>query len=368
MGDGNTIPKTRQDPAERAAAAALSKELAAARGRRAEAEVEYNLATENLFFTKDFNTALEATMRDGLASPAQRILAYVKRYSWGEYSPWAIGIDGHPRYQVDCANELKLNKRLVSKTVAYLQARGYLEDRAKLLYPVIAPQLTAPDPKSEKSPAWTTFIENWKVANAGDFQRWEDARAVDKHFRKVVHAEYRQHQKSQTPEKKGGTTLLRSAREGPKTQQRAVSSPLEASNRRHQQAPANPPVDEEGVITAPEAAAFLFGRIDAMQKAFPDTLFAKPAIDPNNTGDQGAVNRILKELGARKDGRYDEQHLVGYIVHITAQFKGCGLGGTRKALRHPGSPTGPDSLGLLINWARDYARIAGRGGAVGGGR
>ena len=99
MGDGNTVPKkARLSPEDRAAAAALSKELAAARERRAQAEIEYNLDTENLFFTKDFNTALEAIMRDVLASPAQRILAYAKPGLVGRVAKWAIGVDqAHPR-------------------------------------------------------------------------------------------------------------------------------------------------------------------------------------------------------------------------------------------------------------------------------
>ena len=71
----------------------------------------------------------------------------------------------------------------------------------------------------------------------------------------------------------------------------------------------------------------------------------------------GLVNRILKEIGARHDGHYNEQRLVGYMLHVSAQFKGWTLGGGRRAERFPGSPEGPKSLGLLVDWARDYARI-----------
>jgi hypothetical protein len=103
-------------------------------------------------------------------------------------------------------------------------------------------------------------------------------------------------------------------------------------------------------------------QIDTMQKAYPDSPFAKPSIDPNNAGDVGLVNRILHELGERRDGRYDEQHIIGYLVHITAQFKGWGMGGSRKSARAPDTPSGPKSLGLLVNWAQDYVRLTGRGG------
>jgi hypothetical protein len=112
------------------------------------------------------------------------------------------------------------------------------------------------------------------------------------------------------------------------------------------------------VITPPEAAELLVSEIGRMQKAFPESPFAKPVIDANNAGDVGLVQRILRELGARPDGRYDEQYLIGFILHITAQFKGWGLGGARKPARDPASPTGPKSLGLLVNWAIDYARVA----------
>jgi len=363
MGDA-AQRKLRQDPAERAAAAALTKEQAEIRERRAKAQLEYERVTEFQTFSKDFNTALDALMRDELASPAQRVLAYIKRYSWGEYSLWAIGADGHPLYQKHCGERLGLKKRVISKAVAYLQERGYLVKQPKLLYPVIAPQLTAPDPQTKKSKAYATFLDNWKVANAGDFQRWEDARAVDKHFKKVVHAEFRRDQKSQTRPINGSASLYRSAGEGPKNPQRAVISPFEADNLRHHKAPAQDPVEEETGITAPQAEELVHSQIATMQQANPNTPFSKPAIDRNNPGDVGLVKRILHELGPLKNGRFDEQHVIGYLIHISAQFKGFTLGGARKAPRDPSSPTGPKSLGLLVTWAQDYVRIAGRGGAA----
>jgi hypothetical protein len=91
-----------------------------------------------------------------------------------------------------------------------------------------------------------------------------------------------------------------------------------------------------------------------MQRKYPDTPFAKPLIDPRDVGDQGLIDRILSELGA-----CDEEYLLGFIEQITARFRGRGLGGANEAEWPPGSETGSHSLGLLMNWARDYARFNG---------
>lgn len=353
-GESQTF-SARQDATERAAAAALAKNLAAARERRAQAEVEYNLATENQYFTKDFNTALEAVMKDKLATAGERVLAYIKRYSWGEYSLYAIGDDGHPRFQVDCAKELGLNKKTVSRAVAYLQARGYIANEPKRLYPVLTPVLGGPTPNGKKSRAYETFLQNWKVSHSIDFERLEVARSTIKEIKKVLLSDYQKWRKSQTPAENGALTLLRSAEEGPKNPSRAVLSPLEASNRRHQQAPAEPPLEGEKQAEAhADASKLLFDQIEHMQKSFPDTPFSRPPIDRNDAGDQGLVNRILKEIGST-----DEQDVIGFVLHCSAKFKGIGKGGAHVEPRIPGkSANAPKGVGLLVSWAMDYARIA----------
>jgi hypothetical protein len=109
--------------------------------------------------------------------------------------------------------------------------------------------------------------------------------------------------------------------------------------------------------TKAQAAAYLMQEIGKMQRAYPNTPFAKPLIDPQDPGDKGLVSRVLAEIGAEPDGRYDEQRIVSFVVFCMAQFKGWGLGGGRKAMRAPDDPTGPKNIGLLVNWARDYSRI-----------
>ena len=324
---------------------------------RERARAEYEAKTKGRIFTKDFQTRQDALMHDPLATVGERVMAWILRRSWGEMVLYAMKEDGEPAYQRDCAKELGIDKKQVSNAVAYYQKRGYLEDRPKLLYPVISPVLGGPNPKAKKSQEFVTFFEEWKVTHSPDFEAREVARSTIKTINKVLMSHYK---KWKEQKRKAAASLLETVQSISETGPRAKVSPFEADNLRHQKAPAQDPVDEV-VLTQQEAAAMIFERIETIQKAYPSTPFAKPAVDPNNAGDVGLVHRILHELGARKDGRYDEQHLIGYVIHITAQFKGWGLGGARKALRDPGSPTGPQSLGLLVNWAQDYARIAGRG-------
>jgi hypothetical protein len=108
-----------------------------------------------------------------------------------------------------------------------------------------------------------------------------------------------------------------------------------------------------------KAQEYLFQQIARMQKAYPKSSFSQIPIDPENPEHQNLVNLILKKLGD-----YDEEFLVGYAVWVEANFKGWGVnvrqgGGIDPRKRAPGTKDGPASLGLLVNWAEDYARIAG---------
>jgi hypothetical protein len=292
-------------------------------------------------------------------------MAWILRRSWGEMVLYAMKEDGEPAYQRDCVRELGIDKKRVSEAISYYQKRGYLENHPKRLYPVISPALSSPDPNCKKSGEYRTFLEEWKVTYSADFEEEEVLRSS---LKKKVKVRLSHYKKWREQKRKAEASLLETARSLPRPDQRAAVSPFEADNLRHQKTPAQTAVDEGGVITAADAAALLFSQIDTMQKAFPDSPFAKPMIDSHNVGDVGLVHRILQELGSRVDGRYDEQHLIGYVIHITAQFKGWGLGGSRKASRDPASPTGPKSLGLLVNWAQDYARLTGRGGVLPNGK
>lgn len=317
---------------------------------REKARVEYEKKTKGLLFTKDFYTRQEVLMRDPLATVGERVMAWILRRSWGEYVLYAMRDDGQPAYQRDCVRALGLSKKRVSEAVAYYQKRGYLEKQGKLLYPVISPRLVSPDPEAKKSGEYRTFLEEWKVTYSADF---EEEKVLRSALKKKVEVRLSLYKKYLRGRKERAASLLETRESNSETDLRAAVSPLEASNLRHKQTPAQPPV-EGGMQTKGQAADYLFAEIERMQKAHPGTAFSKPLIDKRNPGDIGLVNRILKELGS-----YDEQYIIGYTIHLVAKFKGWGMGGTKKAPREPGSATGPHSLGLLVEWAKDYARIAG---------
>jgi hypothetical protein len=315
------------------------------------ARAEYETKTKGLIFTKDFQSRQEALMHDPMATIGERVMAWILRRSWGEYVLYAIREDGEPAYQRDCARELGIDKRKVSNAIAYNQKRGYLENHPKKLYPVISPVLGGPPQKVTRSPDFLQFIENWKVTHSSDFQELEVARSTVERIRKVILSDYK---KSRRADKNGDVSLLETIESNSETRLRAVLSPLEASNQRHKQAPAKP--TSEGRTQSEHLAnarKILFDHVEHMQKAFPNTPFSRPPIDRSDPGDQGLVDRILKEIGTT-----EEQEIIGFVVWCSAKFKGIGKGGMHVQSRAPGTANGPASLGLLVNWAVDYARVA----------
>jgi len=320
--------------------------------RFAEARVDYAKAVqEHKYFTRRWNEELEAVMSDRLSSNVQRITAWAQRWSWGEYSLFAIGRDGHPRYQVDCRAELGLTKQAVSNTVSYLQKRGYWEDLPKLIRPVIAPVL-GPLPVLADPEEYKAFVESWKVVHSADFERMEVARDVYWSIKKVLLSEYKKSKRDRT---RAAASLLETLESNSETSKPAVLSPFQEDQNRI--AASSPPAEKPGRAgmqsKAQAAQAYLFAEIARMQQAYPDSGFAKPPIDPQDPGDQGLVKRIVTELGS-----YDEEYLVGFVTWCSFKFKGIGLGGKKARARTPGTESGPVSIGLLVNWAQDYARIA----------
>jgi hypothetical protein len=154
-------------------------------------------ATRGLNFTKDFTSAQEAIMGDPMATNGERFLAWLKRRAWGNYSLYAIRADGQPAYQRDAAADLKIDKRNLTNVVGYLKNRGYLRTEGKLLFPVIAPELSIPE-KVARSYDFSKFIEQWKVAHSNDFQALEVARSTVERIRKVILSDYKKARASTT--------------------------------------------------------------------------------------------------------------------------------------------------------------------------
>jgi hypothetical protein len=109
------------------------------------------------------------------------------------------------------------------------------------------------------------------------------------------------------------------------------------------------------------AAEYLYAEIPRMQDAFPNTEFAKSRFTLGKA-DRILVGHILDEL---KPTRYDVE---GFQLFVVSKFKGLDQRTQTARLkpRSPADPDGPKSLGLLIEWARDYAdafcrRVTGAG-------
>jgi hypothetical protein len=330
---------------------------------REQGRAEYEAKTKSLIFTKDFQSRQEAVMRDTLATVAERVMACILRRSWGEYSLYAIKDDGAPFLQRDICltlghpgpngKWLPMDKSTVSHVVAYYQDRGYLDNRSKLLYPVVSPVLATPTQKYQKLREYPTFYEHWKVAYSAYFEREQVARSTLKEIRIVRNSHYKKWRKEA---RNANATLLETSESNTETVKLAIVSPFERDLQRHKAAqtqPKNPPVDGGMQFNARQ---YLFERIAHMQQAFKDTSFANPLIDPKAPEHKKLVDLILEELQSE-----DEAHVVGYILFVTSKFKGI-HGGRFVTPRAPGTEKGPVGLGLLATWARDYSRIElGRG-------
>ncbi len=357
---------------QRAAQAGMTAAQAQAREKRALASAEYEEATQGLGFSKEFHTHNAAVMRDVLEAAGPRFLAWLRRNAWGEYSLFAIGPDGEPLTQADAARDLGISKSRISHVVAYYEARGLVECKGKVLYPVISPGLFPPPEKVADSRNFSKFLEHWKVAHSSDFHELEVARSTVKRIRKVLLSHYKAYRKQET---NAGASLLETARPLPDPEAELRScSPLEESNRRHEETekaaaqaaeeqPKNPPEKGGEQSKGQRARAMrklLFEEIARMQRAHPTSEFSRIPIDPKNPDHDKLVTLILAKLG----GAWREERVIGWLMWVAAKFKG--LGGTphERKKRAPGMAGGPETLGLLVVWAEDYARID-RGEAAG---
>jgi hypothetical protein len=83
-------------------------------------------------FTMDFNPALEATMRDPALSVVTRVMAWLKRKSWGHFSDYPVSaIKGTELGQKDCAAELGLKRTVVSNAFGLWRDRGYIQSQGR---------------------------------------------------------------------------------------------------------------------------------------------------------------------------------------------------------------------------------------------
>jgi hypothetical protein len=129
---------------------------------------------------------VEAEMRDSNLPKQNRVLAAIRRYSWGHFSIYAMDRmpqvdpgdpEPQPLTQEGLARILKLSPSLVSEAVALLKKQGYLRADSSFLYPddKIQPSLFAslntppsdiktsesdsvlPEPDSSSLPSFSDF-------------------------------------------------------------------------------------------------------------------------------------------------------------------------------------------------------------------
>lgn len=335
-------------PAESGNGAAEIAQYSAARKRL---YAEFITRTEGRKFTKSFNSELERVMRDPLATIAERVRSWIKRYSWGHHSLYAVNQQGEFVGQSDCATELGIDKTSVSHAVAYLKKRGYVVDHdGRALEPVISPELKEP-PKRTRD--FERFFAEWKVAHSAEFEALSDARSTVKALTKVVLSDYKKWRAAQTgdghikkPEasKKSVPRERSSLRQG-ESAATAGDRARKAPPRRSQQPP-DAPADDAG-----EAA--LFEAIRRMQAAYPRTDFSAEPIDPQKANDRLMVQRLLAAIGGAAN-------VLQFELFVAAKFKGLDRDSVAKRpARSPDMPSGPRSLGLLWLWAQDFGRSRG---------
>ena len=163
---------------------------------------DFKQKTAGLAYTPDFNDALEAISHDRLATSAERILAWIKRNSWGRNSWYAITADQKVAWQSDCAAELKIDKRRVSKVIKYLIQRGYLQNELKLLYPVVSPQLDSYEKVAGGGDFFINFLAEWKVAHSTDFSELEVSRSNVARIRRMMLSDFKRWRASRTSAEK----------------------------------------------------------------------------------------------------------------------------------------------------------------------
>lgn len=170
---------------------------------------DFHSQTEKVPFANVSVDALQAIMHDKRLAKTIRVLVWAILYSWRNGSWYAIDpATAAPRFQRDCANELGIKKRLLSKLVNKLVSWGYLIDHPKLLYPSISPKSGTSQKVAEGGDLFTKFVENWKVAHPDDFFEYETAIADVKvaqeraqRIRKVMLSDFRKSREAATKEK-----------------------------------------------------------------------------------------------------------------------------------------------------------------------
>jgi hypothetical protein len=153
-------------------------------------------------FTMDFNSSMEGIMADRTAAPRERVLAWIKRYSWGHYSDFAVDrIGGRALRQKDCAAQLGLGRPEISRAVAHLVRSGLVQVEQDNLYPVRNPKasmLKRGDGRG--SGRWKRFFDELSTADPEEARLY---RELEKQFNAVKKRIMRRYREWGKPAKSG---------------------------------------------------------------------------------------------------------------------------------------------------------------------
>jgi hypothetical protein len=90
----------------------------------------------------------------------------------------------------------------------------------------------------------------------------------------------------------------------------------------------------------------MFLQVEKMQTTYPHTDFSAEKVSRENAGDRKTIALIVQTV---------QRDVYGFCAFVAAQFKGLDKNAIAKLpARPPGSPQGPRSLGLILQWAKDY--------------
>lgn len=158
-------------------------------------------------FTKFFNPAAERFIADKENPAVNRVYAWIKRKAWGNRSPHCVKSlnDRTALLQRDCAADLDLNKATVSKAIAKLERRGYLDLDSPYLTPLMNPESPGATDPIDDNDSFQEFVDgDFKVSNP---ETWGEMKTVDaeiksllarqKALRKFARDEYRKLPKRQ---------------------------------------------------------------------------------------------------------------------------------------------------------------------------
>ena len=109
-----------------------------------------------------------------------------------------------------------------------------------------------------------------------------------------------------------------------------------------------PSTPVEAISTNDPDIDAMFEQIGRMQTAYPHTDFSAEKVSRDNAGDRRTIGLIVQTV--HKD-------VMGFCVFVAAKFKGLDKNALAKLpARAPGMNQGPRSLGLILEWAKDYGR------------